>query len=101
MDKTRYRTTIEDAITAANKGIIPSVLSSEEIDSMETPVPGPYLARYVISVFSGLEPDKGNMTDACSVTVYATSRNEAAIKARGLERRNWYFIREVEEVRDV
>ena len=86
------------AFLEKQKGIVKSILAAEEVDALEMPETGSTRARYTLSVVNGLDAEHGNFTDACRVTVIATSRIEAAKKARALEQRNWYYIHEIVEI---
>lgn len=81
------------------KGIVPSTKALEEVDTLEVaPQAGGVPARWIITASNGLEPQQGNFTDACSVTVVASSEAEALTKARALVQRHWYRVSAVEEV---
>lgn len=91
---------IAEAVTATVRGLIPSSWSVEQAEhalarSGQTEAP---LARWTISAFSGLEPIKGEMTDAARVVVTAGSEDDAMVKAILLVRRNWYRVSAVEEI---
>jgi len=87
------------AFLEKQKGIVKSILAAEEVDALTYPEPaGTWRARYTISVVGGLDTEHGNFTDACRVTVIASSRIEAVKKARALEQRNWYYIHEITEI---
>lgn len=90
---------VAERVVTRLKGKSPSLCSVEEIESALAAEIAPVPARYVLSVFSSLDVDGDSFHDACTVTVYATSREEAMRKAYSLERRNWYFIREVTEIK--
>jgi uncharacterized membrane protein len=82
-----------------SKGIIKSVRTVEEVEALKDEHPTTDLrARFTLFVASGLEPETGNFTDSCEVTVIAGSEEEACVKAYTLVRRTWYFIRQVQEL---
>ena len=82
-----------------SKGVVPSARSIEEVDALVVEESTSALrARYALSAFNKLEPEKGEFGDACLVDVIAGSEPEAFKKVSQLVRRNWYWIRAVTEI---
>jgi len=85
-------------IVAKSKGVVPSARAVEEVDAFPEEDSVGFRARYVISAFNKLEPEQGAFGDAAIVEVFAQSEQEAFRKASRLLRRNWYWVRSVNEV---
>ncbi|MBM4414897.1 MAG: hypothetical protein FJ035_01200 [Chloroflexi bacterium] len=88
------------AALARLKGIVPSTWAGEEVDALSAASGTGALARWTLTASSGLEPEQGNFTDACTVIVRACSEQEALRKARALVPRHWYRVQSVEEAVD-
>lgn len=88
------------ALVERLKGIVPSARTGEEVDALPSPAVGGVLARWTVTASSGLEPQQGHFTDACTVVVRAGSEAEALRKSRALVRRHWYRVQAVDEVTD-
>lgn len=82
-----------------SKGTVKSALTVEEVEALEgNPRTTDMRARFMLFVANGLDIETGNFTDSCEVTVFASSDEEACVKAHSLVRRTWYFVRQVQEL---